>query len=113
MMVLSLFTGEGKDNGHLLICQTQQGNSTSLFIPTIINELGYTAEKAQIRSIPIFMVATVVSLSTAWSTDRLKHRYSFIIAGTAISITGYIILLCQKSLSVEVKYFGCFLITSG
>lgn len=89
------------------------GYAGSFFIPTIINELGYSAAAAQIRSIPIFIVATVVSLITAYLTDRLRHRFAFCIAGLVISSTGYIMLLCQKNLSVGVKYFALFLITPG
>jgi MFS family permease len=89
------------------------GYATSFFIPTIINQMGFTAEMSQIRSIPIFVVATVCSLVTAWSTDRCKHRYGFIIAGALIGIIGYAILLSMDSVSIGVRYFACFLITSG
>lgn len=45
------------------------GYSTSFFIPTIIQEMGYTAISSQVRSIPIFCVAaiTVCSPSISWS----------------------------------------------
>ncbi|KAI9642818.1 hypothetical protein NHQ30_008551 [Ciborinia camelliae] len=35
------------------------GYATSFFIPTIIDELGYTAISSQVRSIPIFCVAAI------------------------------------------------------
>jgi hypothetical protein len=36
------------------------GYATSFFIPTILNEMGYTAIASQVRSIPIFCVAAVL-----------------------------------------------------
>jgi hypothetical protein len=89
------------------------GYAGSFFIPTIVKELGYTSSAAQVRSIPIFVVATVTAVGAAWITDRLKHRYTFCIIGLVISSVGYILLLNQKHLSAGVKYFALFLIVPG
>jgi hypothetical protein len=89
------------------------GYATSFFIPTIIQELGFTAEASQIRSIPIFLVAAVLSLSTAYAADYFKHRYAFTMAGVAVGTTGYVILLCQDQVPSGVKYMACFFITAG
>ncbi|KAF2266179.1 MFS general substrate transporter [Lojkania enalia] len=89
------------------------GYAGSFFIPTIVKELGYTSAAAQIRSIPIFVVATVTALVTAWLTDRLRHRFYFCIVGLCISSVGYILLLAQDSLSAGAKYFALFLIVPG
>jgi len=89
------------------------GYATSFFIPTIIKELGYTSAAAQVRSIPIFVVATVVALLTATVTDRLRHRYSFTILGIVVASVGYILLINGKNLSSGVKYFACFLAVAG
>ncbi|KAH0344322.1 MFS general substrate transporter, partial [Aureobasidium melanogenum] len=89
------------------------GYSGSFFIPTIIREMGYTSASAQIRSIPIFVVAAVCSIAAAWLTDRLRHRFAFCIFGLVVVSIGYIILLCQTGLSVGVKYFALFLVVPG
>lgn len=91
----------------------QSGYGTSFFIPTILNEMGYTARRAQVLSIPIFIVATVGALITAVSTDRLKRRYPFTILGVLICTVGYSMLLGQRGLSTGVKYFATFLIVLG
>jgi len=75
------------------------GYAGSFFTPTIVKELGYTSAMAQVRSIPIFVVATVFSLSAAWITDRVKHRYLFCITGLCVASVGYIMLLAQNGLS--------------
>ena len=89
------------------------GYATSFFTPTIITELGFKAEAAQVRSIPIFIVAAIVCLITAWFTDRLRHRYTFCIIGICIATTGYAILMNQGSVPVGARYAAIFLIVSG
>ena len=89
------------------------GYSGSFFVPTIIREMGYTSASAQIRSIPIFVVAAICSLIAAWLTDRLRHRFSFCIFGLVVASMGYIMLLCQTNLTVGVKYFALFLVVPG
>jgi dipeptide/tripeptide permease len=78
-----------------------------------VRELGYTASAAQIRSIPIFIVATITAVIAAYVTDRLRHRYWFTILGLVIASIGYILLLAQDSLSAGVKYFALFLVVPG
>jgi MFS family permease len=89
------------------------GYATSFFIPTIIKDLGFTTTGAQVRGIPIFMAATVCSITAAWFTDKFKHRYAFIILGVTVATVGYIILLNTIHVSTGVRYFACFLITCG
>ncbi|KAI9756266.1 MAG: hypothetical protein M4579_003933 [Chaenotheca gracillima] len=89
------------------------GYSTSFFLPTILTELGYTAAGAQVRSIPIFVAASLLSLIVAIFTDRLHHRYAFCILGLVIASIGYIMLLAQGHLAPGVKYFATYLITCG
>ncbi|THV82347.1 MFS general substrate transporter, partial [Aureobasidium pullulans] len=89
------------------------GYSGSFFVPTIIRELGYTSASAQIRSIPIFIVAAICSIASAYLTDRLRHRFGFCIFGLVVASVGYVILLAQEGLSVAVKYFALFLVVPG
>ena len=89
------------------------GYSTSFFIPTILNELGWTALHAQVMSIPVYIVATIVCLTSALLTDRLRHRYAFTIIGITVASIGYIILLAQESVSVGVRYFAVYLVVAG
>ncbi|KAJ4290918.1 hypothetical protein N0V90_010114 [Kalmusia sp. IMI 367209] len=89
------------------------GYAGSFFIPTIIKELGYTSSAAQVRSIPIFVVATCTAIIAAYFTDRLRHRFWFCIFGLVVASVGYILLLCGSNLSAGVKYFALFLIVPG
>ena len=92
---------------------TNTGYSTSYFTPTILKELGWTSVHAQVMSIPIYIVAFIVTLVTAIYSDRLRHRYAFTMAGIFLATIGYVILLAQKRVPVGGRYFAIYLITVG
>ena len=75
--------------------------------------MGFKAEEAQVRTIPVYVVATATCLAGAYLADRVRHRYSFTMVGIIIATVGYILLLTQERLTVAVKYFALFLIVSG
>ncbi|KAF2224444.1 major facilitator superfamily protein, partial [Elsinoe ampelina] len=87
--------------------------STSFFVPTIIQELGFTAAAAQVRSIPVYVCATLGAILTAFLTDHFRHRYAFCIIGILIASVGEILLLVGASVSVGVRYFAVFAVTTG
>ncbi|KAL3494744.1 major facilitator superfamily domain-containing protein [Aspergillus germanicus] len=89
------------------------GYAVSFFTPTILEQLGWTKIRAQVMSIPIYAVAMVITLSTAYLSDRLKHRYAFTLTGCLIATMGYILLLNQSSIPVGARYFAVFAITGG
>ncbi|GFF47033.1 uncharacterized transporter C1002.16c [Aspergillus udagawae] len=89
------------------------GYAVSFFTPTILHQLGWTAVRAQVMSIPVYCVAMVITLSAAYASDRLRHRYLFTLAGCLIATMGYVILLCQASVPVGARYFAVFAITGG
>ena len=89
------------------------GYSTSFFIPTILNQLGWTAMQAQILTIPIYVASFVIAIVTAVCTDRLRHRYAFIMVGILIGSIGYVILLIQRHVPAGAKYFALYLVVIG
>ena len=89
------------------------GYSISFFTPTILSQLGWTAVRAQVLSIPIYIVAAVTCLVSAVLTDRLRHRYGFAMLGVVIASIGYIILLAQGSVSVGARYCAIYLVMAG
>ena len=91
------------------------GYSASFFTPTILNQLGptWTPVRSQLMSIPIYVVATVLALTTAFLTDRLKHRFAFIVIGCCLATVGYAVLLSMTHVPVGGRYAALFLITGG
>ena len=89
------------------------GYSTSFFTPTILKQLGWTSIRAQILTIPVYLVAGVTTLIIAVFTDHLRHRYSFAMLGVIVATVGYVILLAQSGVSVSARYLAVYLITTG
>lgn len=83
----------------------------SLFLPTIIKELGYTAAQAQLLTVPPYAVATILTLSVAIASEKLKLRAPFIMGSSAFAAIGYIILLSARKPGVS--YFGTILAAAG
>jgi MFS family permease len=89
------------------------GYTSSFFIPTIIKDMGWESLMAQVMSIPIYIAAAIMTLCTSLLSDKLKHRFGFVLVGCCISTVGYIILLAQQSVAVGVRYFTLFAVTGG
>src|SRR6478609_3970911 len=83
------------------------------FIPTILREMGYAAERAQVLTIPVYIVATIGCLSAAYLADRLRHRYGFTMFGVVMTSIGYILLLLQHQVPTAARYFALFLLVTG
>lgn len=89
------------------------GYSTSFFTPTILSELGWTSVRAQLLSIPIYIVATVVALTAAFFSDRLRNRYAFVMLGICVASIGYAVLLAQRNVSIGGRYLAIYLVMAG
>lgn len=89
------------------------GYSGAFFAPTILKQLGWTSIHAQVMSIPIYAVATVCALTTAFLSDKMRHRFGFIVGGCLLATIGYAILLNMERVAVGARYFALFAIVSG
>ncbi|RYP62728.1 hypothetical protein DL770_009549 [Monosporascus sp. CRB-9-2] len=96
------------------------GYSTTLFMPTILKEFGWAAQSAQVHTFPVYVVCAVGMLAAAWASDRVQHRYGFVMVGVVISTFGYGVLLSQSASSQlsaypssEAKYAAIFLAALG
>lgn len=87
--------------------------SLVFFLPTILKQLGWTSIRAQVMSIPVFIVAAVLTLSAAVLSDHLKRRYEILMASCLLTIVGYAILFSMHSVPVGARYFAVYLMTGG
>jgi MFS family permease len=85
--------------------------SFSLFLPTIIRDLGHKNEKAQLMTVPPYVVACFFCISTGYLADRLQTRGIVMIAFNLVGIIGLIMLVTSSS--PEVKYAGTFFFATG
>ncbi|KAF2154446.1 major facilitator superfamily transporter [Myriangium duriaei CBS 260.36] len=85
--------------------------SFSFFLPTIIKALGYTNNKAQLMTVPPYVVACFFCISTGYFTDRFQSRGVTLICYNLIAITGLIMLVASHN--NHVKYAGTFFFAVG
>ena len=83
----------------------------SLFLPTIITELGFTAAQAQLLTVPPYGVAFILTLAVAIGSERLKLRAPFIMGSASVAAIGYIILLSDPR--PWVSYAGTIFAAAG
>lgn len=83
----------------------------SLFVPTIISELGYSSIRAQLLSVPPYAAAAVLTVTVGFIADRTRQRGLCNIAVSFLGMIGFAMLLgCE---SAGARYAGTFLGAMG
>ena len=79
----------------------------SLFLPSIISSLGYTATTAQLLSVPPYAAAAILTISVGYIADRTRQRGLCNIVTSFLGIAGFSMLVAGTSPGVQ--YAGTFL----
>ncbi|CAG8960098.1 hypothetical protein HYFRA_00010576 [Hymenoscyphus fraxineus] len=87
--------------------------SFGLFLPTIIVELGYTANEAQLWSVIPYAVASVITVCVSIISDRLKLRGVIMLFVLIPAIIGYAVIANISNSHPKVKYGMTFLMATG
>lgn len=85
--------------------------SFSLFLPTIIKDLGYTNETAQLMTVPPYVVACFFCLAGGYLSDQVQSRGIQMICFNLVAITGLVMLVVSHN--SQVRYAGTFFFASG
>jgi MFS family permease len=87
----------------------------SLFLPTIIADLGYSAASAQLLTIPPYALATILTTVVAFISERVGRRAPFLIASSLTASIGYCILLSNTNPTERpaISYVGVFFAAAG
>ncbi|KAI4211597.1 MAG: hypothetical protein LQ351_005638 [Letrouitia transgressa] len=90
-------------------------SSLPVFLPTIIEDMGYSALKAQALSAPPYLVAFLIVLLTAYYSDKYQSRSVFICLHSCIATSGYAIISIAGILKAGAawRYAGVYLASSG
>ncbi|KAH7098254.1 MFS general substrate transporter [Auriculariales sp. MPI-PUGE-AT-0066] len=83
----------------------------SLFLPSIINSLGYTATPANLLSVPVYAWACLVTCCVGFAADRYKRRGMFNLIFFSVGLVGYSILVGSRN--PKLSYFAVYLAASG
>ncbi|KAH0422923.1 major facilitator superfamily protein [Colletotrichum camelliae] len=95
--------------GFFLINITVQG--ISVFMPTILNDLGWTATKAQLMSVPPYVVACASAVTVAYISDKTRQRGIFLALFSLIAVIGFAILRFETD--ANIRYMAVFFVTAG
>ncbi|KAK5136105.1 hypothetical protein LTR08_004155 [Meristemomyces frigidus] len=79
----------------------------SLFLPTIIKELGFKTTTAQLLTVPIYISASAITIAVAFVADRKRIRSPFILVGFVFQLVGFI--MCISTTNAGVTYAGIFI----
>lgn len=85
--------------------------SFSLFLPTIIEALGFGDVEIQLLTVPPNMCAFFTVLIACFLSDRIKKRGILMLVGIVIAIAGYIMLIATPD--IWIQYGGTFLVAAG
>lgn len=99
--VITIFqsTVPGADRGRIY--------SFSLFLPTIISNLGYSSVKAQLFTVPPNMAGFFSVLLCSFLSDKVKGRGPIMIGCCSLAIIGYIMLLVKTR---PLVHYGGFML---
>ncbi|KAK4046845.1 hypothetical protein OIO90_006421 [Microbotryomycetes sp. JL221] len=85
--------------------------SLSLFVPTVIAQLGYKAAHAQLLTIPLYAAAFICIGIVAWLSNKTQKRALWIVVSGVVAIIGYIVLLTTDT--AESRYGGLVIAAVG
>ncbi|KAH9913952.1 MFS general substrate transporter [Epithele typhae] len=83
----------------------------SLFLPSIIKELGYTATPANLLSVPVYAVACIATCAVGYITDRYGNRGYWTMGSMCVGLAGYIILIASRNAALS--YVAVYLAAIG
>lgn len=85
--------------------------SISLFLPTIITQFGYSANKSQLLTVPPYLAACLCTILGNYAADRLRQRGLFLLGFELLAIIGFLMLVTNDM--PHVQYVGFFFAASG
>ncbi|CAK7212690.1 hypothetical protein SBRCBS47491_001552 [Sporothrix bragantina] len=69
----------------------------NVFLPLIVENLGYTSYRANLFTVPIYFVGAIGLIGAAFSSDHFKERTIHLLCALAIVIFGSILVVTLKS----------------
>jgi hypothetical protein len=93
------------------LCSLLTMNSMALFMPSILNAMGYSGIHSQLLSVPPYFWAAIVCVTVSTLSSRTQKRGVWIVGLMPITATGFILLLV--STRTAVRYLAIFLCLTG
>lgn len=101
-----------------VFCTNSSVQGMGALIPTILKEFGWTSTKAQLLSVPPYLVASVLTVALGYASDRSNRRGVFMLGALVFSIVGFGILRFSDEMhakygAVYLNAIGVFAASSG
>lgn len=85
--------------------------SLPLYLPTILEQMGFSSINAQGLSAPPYFVAFLSAIITTYVADKTSQRAFMLMTTSAVGGVGYVVLATVKT--VGIRYFATFLAAAG
>jgi MFS family permease len=97
---------------HMLICMAGfcPIYSFALFLPTIVKNMGYTANNAQLMTVPPYVCACFFTIAASYVADRVQRRGVFLLAFQLVALLGFALLAGSGT---SVQYTGTIFAAIG
>lgn len=97
------------------VCLGVPIQSVSLFLPQIIQRLGYSTVKTNLYTVAPNVTGAVMLLVLAFASDHVRLRFPFIILGYTFTFIGFIIYaaITDVEAHIHVAYFATFMMCWG
>ncbi|KAI1363599.1 major facilitator superfamily domain-containing protein [Xylaria arbuscula] len=95
--------------GFFFINITVQG--LSVFLPTILQEIGYKGLTAQYYSVPVYVAASLIAIAVGYISDKTRMRGIYLAGFTILGITGFGLL--RWGSGSQLKYAAVYLCAVG
>lgn len=95
--------------GFFCINITVQG--LSVFMPTVLYDLGWEATKAQLYTVPVYVGASVIAIFIAFVSDKTKMRGIWLTSFTFLGITGFSLLRWNHN--ENIRYMAVYFCALG
>ncbi|PLB53498.1 permease of the major facilitator superfamily [Aspergillus steynii IBT 23096] len=92
----------------IIFCLNAAFAALPAFLPTIIEDIGYTSIQAQGFSAPPYLASYFVCLAASFLSDRVGNRSYFLSALSCVGAVGYLLQALLKTGGV--RYFATYLI---
>ena len=84
----------------------------SSFMTSILKELGWTASKAQLMTMPVWGAAIVMTFSVTWAAAQFDFRFPWVLCCIACQLVGWIIMMVWVP-APGVRYAAMFFMAIG
>lgn len=96
------------------VCLGVPLQGVSLFLPQIVERLGYDTVQTNLRTVAPNITGAVMLLVLAFASDYTRWRFPFIALGFFFTFCGFIIYAAiDVESELQVAYYACFMMTWG